>query len=609
MTEPVDPVAPESRSARHQARPVRRRRPILRYAAALAVVSLVAGVVAMLSRDPVDERASATASSPAVPGAGGTLHLLSERSVARWDPQRLYGGVESALAVRLFTRTLTGYLPPAQGVSQLATDLRPDLATDLGSSTDHRTWRFTIRPDVRWEDDRPVTCEDVRYGISRAFARDQVTGGAPYPILLIDIPLAKSAQGADIPGYAGPYDKTGQSFFDDAVGCSGATLTIRLKVAVPDFPHVVALPVFAPARADRDRGGAGTFDVLSCGPYRLQSPWQPGTGGTFVRNPHWDRSTDLLRRALPDEIEVRESLPVGQLVGRIADQAEDNTTIAISELPVSIYGQLSADEALRSRVTTPSSGNIDFLAPSFKRPPMSNPAVRQAFSMATDRTAYAAAADSALLRPTFSVLAPIVPGHAEVSPFGTPPSGDPAAAAGVLAAAGIATPVPVRVVYRSSPAADAGYAALKVGWERAGFQVQLEPVTDDYYATVSSSQSAGAYDVFRSAWLADYPSASVVLPTLFDGRMNLTETSTGQDVGSFNDDAVNQALEAAAATGDPVARTAAWAQVDQQIARLGGYIALAERRRLLMHGAGVTAYADSVLLGGWPDLAVIGVRR
>ncbi|HRW18717.1 MAG TPA: ABC transporter substrate-binding protein, partial [Dermatophilaceae bacterium] len=82
-----------------------------------------------------------------------------------------------------------------------------------------------------------------------------------------------------------------------------------------------------------------------------------------------------------------------------------------------------------------------------------------------------------------------------------------------------------------------------------------------------------------------------------------------QDVGSFNDDTVNQALEAAAATGDPDARTAAWAQVDQQIARLGGYIALAERRRLLMHGAGVTAYADSVLLGGWPDLAVIGVRR
>ena len=53
-----------------------------------------------------------------------------------------------------------------------------------------------------------------------------------------------------------------------------ATLTIHLKVPVPEFPEIVALPAFAAYRRDHDRGGAGTFDVFSCGPYRLDGPWE-----------------------------------------------------------------------------------------------------------------------------------------------------------------------------------------------------------------------------------------------------------------------------------------------------------------------------------------------
>ena len=34
-----------------------------------------------------------------------------------------------------------------------------------------RRWSFTLREGVTWQDGSPVTCEDVRYGVSRSFAR------------------------------------------------------------------------------------------------------------------------------------------------------------------------------------------------------------------------------------------------------------------------------------------------------------------------------------------------------------------------------------------------------------------------------------------------------
>ena len=98
----------------------------------------------------------------------------------------MYGGVESAIAVRTFTRTLTGY--PAGGAGGVA-GLRGDLATTTGTSTEGgKVWTFTLRQDARWEDGRPVTCEDVKYGVSRTFDRAIAAASAPYARTLLDIP-------------------------------------------------------------------------------------------------------------------------------------------------------------------------------------------------------------------------------------------------------------------------------------------------------------------------------------------------------------------------------------------------------------------------------------
>jgi hypothetical protein len=115
----------------------------------------------------------------------------------------MYAGPEGAIAVRLFTRTLTGY--PAGGVGGVG-GLVGDLATDTGTPSEGgKTWTFTIRTGPSWEDGRPVTCQDVAYGIARSFARDQLPGGTPYPMMLLDIPSRVDSSGREVPGYAGPY--------------------------------------------------------------------------------------------------------------------------------------------------------------------------------------------------------------------------------------------------------------------------------------------------------------------------------------------------------------------------------------------------------------------
>ena len=92
-----------------------------------------------------------------------------------------------------------------------------------------------MREGARWEDGAPVTCEDVRYGVSRSFDRDQIGGGLPYPATLLDIPVVKDPAGTDASAYAGPYLGTGQDYFDEAVTCDGPRITFRLKLALPDL--------------------------------------------------------------------------------------------------------------------------------------------------------------------------------------------------------------------------------------------------------------------------------------------------------------------------------------------------------------------------------------
>ena len=86
-------------------------------------------------------------------------------------------------------------------------------------------------------------------------------------------------------------------------------------------------------------------------------------------------------------------------------------------------------------------------------------------------------------------------------------------------------------------------------------------------------------------------------------------SSTGRDYGRFADDKVNAEITRIGTIVDPGQRAAAWARLDAGLAQRGAFVALAQRRSLYVAGSRVTGFAANEALGGFVDLAGIGVRR
>jgi peptide/nickel transport system substrate-binding protein len=146
---------------------------------------------------------------------GGTLTYYIRSAMEHTDPQRTYVGRDITNWSRTVYRSLVTF-PISEDAAKSTTPV-PDLATDTGQSSDGaKTWKFTVKDGVKWEDGKPITCEDFKYGASRVFATDVITGGPNYLLTYLDIP---TAPGSDLPLYTGPYKSSpeGKAAFDKAI--------------------------------------------------------------------------------------------------------------------------------------------------------------------------------------------------------------------------------------------------------------------------------------------------------------------------------------------------------------------------------------------------------
>ena len=147
-----------------------------------------------------------TSGAAGKPVTGGTLTMLSlNQQFTDLDPQRAYTGEDIAFLDAYLTRSLTGY-KISRDAKEPST-LVPDMATDTGTAMNGgKDWKFTLRDGMKWQDGSPVTCEDVKYGVSRTFATDVITGGPTYASQYLDIP---TGQGRDL-GLQGSLRHQGQ---------------------------------------------------------------------------------------------------------------------------------------------------------------------------------------------------------------------------------------------------------------------------------------------------------------------------------------------------------------------------------------------------------------
>ncbi|MGN6251988.1 MAG: ABC transporter substrate-binding protein [Marmoricola sp.] len=542
-------------------------------------------------------------------GKGGTLTYYIRSALEHTDPQRTYVGRDISNWTRTVYRQLVAF--PVSTDPAVANKPVPDLATDTGTPSDNaKTWKFTVKDGVKWQDGSPITCEDFKYGASRTFATDVITGGPNYILTYLDVPTDPKT---GLPAYKGPYTTKNNDVaaFNKAITCDGNTITYHFKKPWPDFPlAVAALHMMDPYKKSMDQGDKSNYQIFSNGPYKLEGSWDKEKGGTLVRNTNYDAKTDNpeIRKALPDKIIFdigKTSETITQLL--ISDSGPAKTGATGQSIPPTFYSQITGNVA--NRAVNVKSPFVDYLVPNFKT--MTNPKVRQALAMATDAQGWiTAGGGEKAYSPAKSIVNPAVVGYQPNPAFkDIPLSGDPAGAKKLLQSAGVKMPYPITFTYPATDTSNKQAAALKQTWDKAGFNTTLDGVADQntYYTDIQKADQKA--DVIWAGWGADWPSAITVTAPLFDSRPNLTPQNNGQDYGRYKSDAFNKLVDEAQGAASLADQTKALQQADIVLGKDTAYIPLEITNFYMLRGSGITGYTTDPASAMYPDLGSIGVSQ
>jgi peptide/nickel transport system substrate-binding protein len=475
------------------------------------LTALAAAIALAVTGCSASEKSEPTGSDTQTPGAepssvlrikdkgvtarGGTVYALQSEDFDSLDPADNYrtNGQEVA---RLFNRTLT-FIKDTPGEEP---SIQPDLAEALGTPSDGgRTWTYRLREGLKYEDGRPITAQDVKYGVMRSFDSEMFSLGATWmPDLL-----------ANETGFESPYttpekDLTSVETPDDR------TLIFHFSGPQADADWIMSMLYTAPVPKDKDTQLDYTNHPVSSGPYKIES-YVRDTSLTLVRNEMWDPATDPNRPAYPDrfvfELNVDQETANERL---LAGDGNDAFAVPMdSTLKAENLAKIEEPD-LAARFVNGPGPCVDYITMNTQK--LTDPDVRHAIALAIDRQEIQALYGGDLSGSIAdSVVPPDVPGY--VAPdLGLAPGGDPDAAKKLLEGK---TVPPLRLLVSESPGSEYKQANLiKANLEAVGIEVIIEPRPDDEVYTVVDGDDAPEMSD-TGGWCYDWPTAaSVVLPVL-----------------------------------------------------------------------------------------------
>jgi ABC-type transport system substrate-binding protein len=371
-------------------------------------VSIVAGLcaIALLASACTSGGADEPPSSGDADLFGGTLRLALVTpaqpldDLGFLDPARPYDPffrIDPELMRCCLVRTLLSYSGLA--TEQGGTELRPDLASAMPMvSGDGLTWTFDLKRGIHYApplEEVEITAADVARAIRRTASAEVSEGTyATYYSVIQGYDAFARGETDTIPGLEVIDDHTLQVHLTEVANDFGYRMALPGSAPIPPTPGEAGSP-FGVAEGHDD--GYGPY-LIASGPYMvLGAPRldpseppaeQPPVRGLtpdsliLIRNPSWARSTDDLRAAYVDRIDLR------AMARDEAERGIDEGTVDGLFDDVNSQDQAArylADPDLAGRIEERTSDfYIGYTAMNLAVPPFDDVHVRRAVSLAYD---------------------------------------------------------------------------------------------------------------------------------------------------------------------------------------------------------------------------------
>jgi peptide/nickel transport system substrate-binding protein len=445
---------------------------------------------------------------------GGELKFAAAQDADSWDTTRGYYGFMWNFA-RYYSRQLVSYKtqPGAEGAQ-----LTPDLATDMGKVSDGgKTYTFTLRDGITWEDGKPITSKDVKYGIERIWAQDVLSGG---PVYLKDVLDPKG-------DYKGPYkdkaaDKLGLKAIDTP---DDKTIVFHLPKPNSDFLQMIALPSASPVRQDKDTKSKYGLHPFSSGPYKFQS-YAPGKSLVLVRNTNWKASSDPIRKAYPDKVSIKFFTNANDLDARLVAGDYD---LDLNQTGMSPQGRTTALKQHKANLDNPVSGYIRYAVFPQSVKPFDNVHCRKAVIYGADHVSLQTARGGPVAGGDIgtNMLPPSVAGAEgqKYDPYqtaGKNKTGNAALAKQELKACGKPNGFSTTIAVRNNKPVEVATAeSLQASLKKVGINAQIDQYDGSQTTGIIGSPSnvkKKGYGIIIMGWGPDFPTVQGFGMPLWDSK-------------------------------------------------------------------------------------------
>ena len=469
---------------------------------------------------------------------------------ATLDPAPIATAYSAGVARRLFS-TLVRFDSKMK--------LQPDLAESWTISPDGLTYTFKLRKGVRFHNGREVNARDMIYSLERV-ARMRAWIVRP----IAGCWTFAKGEAKRIVGLSAPDDRT---------------LAIRLERPFSPFLAHLSMvnTAVVPKEAVEKLGKAFARRPVGSGPFRLAS-WRRKSRLRLERFDDYFRGPAKL-----DAVEVR-------IIGEplVSFQAYKSGELDICAVPREKITAVQSGPLSAQLHTTP---NLitHYVGVTMTREPLGTMlALRKALNYAINRKYLCERVLRGAAVPAKGVLPPGIPGYsADLAGF----TYDPDKAKALIREAGYGPkrPVPpLRLIYKATANNTHVVEQVQSDLERVGVTVKLRSVD---FAALLQATLKGSADLFKIAWVADYPDPDNFLYVLFYSKQRPSEGNRTH----FADKKADKSLEACRAETDPAKRLTLYQQAEKIVLEQSPWIVLYHTRSFFLINPNVRNLTPGVM--------------